>query len=275
MTRPIYIDTHAHLYDAKFDDDRDEVVQRALAAGFSKIINVSIDGPSFAQCVALADAYPGVCYATVGLHPTSSELSDDEFNAIFASFREQAVARPDVVVAVGEIGFDYYWDTATPARQAVSFRHQLELARELGLPVVIHCRDAWDDTLAVVAEYAAEVCGVFHCFGGTSEHVERALELGWYVSFAGNVSFPKASNLREAAKLVPLDRLFLETDSPYLAAQPVRGRRNEPAFALHTAATLAELQAVDVEEIGRATTANARRLFGFDAADAKRATASD
>ncbi len=258
-----YIDTHAHLYFDRFDEDRGAMIQRAQDAGFARIINVSIDVESCRAAIDLGRQYPGLCYASVGLHPTETEISDAELEEVVATLKGMADDAPEIVVAVGEIGFDYYWDKATPARQEVAFRRQLALAEELGLPVIIHCRDAWADTLAVIADVSDRVPGVFHCFGGTVEEAKRALELGWYVSFAGNVSFPKAQNLRDAAEIVPLDRLLLETDAPFLAPQPVRGKRNESAFALHTAATLAEIHGTTVEALGAATTANAERLFPF------------
>ena len=198
-----------------------------------------------------------------GLHPTETEIEASVLESMVATFTELVEGARDIVVAIGEIGFDYYWDKATPEKQAVAFRRQLRLAEELELPVIIHCRDAWTDTLEVVAEVADRVPGVFHCFGGTPDEARRAIELGWYVSFAGNVSFPKAQELRDAAAIVPLDRLLLETDAPFLAAQPVRGQRNEPTFALHTAATLAKIHGTTVEELGARTTDNAERLFPF------------
>ncbi|MEM7260726.1 MAG: TatD family hydrolase [Planctomycetota bacterium] len=258
-----YIDSHAHLYFDRFDEDRDEVLARAREAGFRHIINVSIDLESCRAAIALATENPGFCYATIGLHPTETEISDDALESMVSTFTELQKQHRSSIVAVGEIGFDFYWDKATPERQELAFRRQLRLAEELSLPVIIHCRDAWPKTLEVVAEYADRVPGVFHCFGGTPEEATRAVELGWYVSFAGNVSFPKAQDLRDAAAVVPIDRLLLETDAPFLAAQPVRGKRNEPVYALHTAATLAEIHGRSVEELGARTTENAERLFPF------------
>ncbi|MFN0060526.1 MAG: TatD family hydrolase [Planctomycetota bacterium] len=258
---PQYIDSHAHLYFDRFDADRDAVIARARSAGFVAIINISTNSETCRAALDLARAHPGFCYASAGLHPTSSEITDAELDRTLAEFAELIDRHPDEIRAVGEIGLDYYWDTATPARQAIAFKRQLALAIEKQLPVVIHCRDAWDDTLALVAEHATGTTGVFHCFGGTVEQAERALALGWHVSFAGNVSYPKATALRDAALRVPLDRLLLETDAPFMAPQPLRGKRNEPAHALHTARTLAELHQTTTEEIGRHTTANARRLF--------------
>lgn len=263
-TRPAhYVDSHAHLYFEKFDDDRDEVIARARSAGFARIVNVSTNPTTGRATIELARRYPGLCYATVGIHPTETEMSTEELDRQLAEIEHDLVQERDVIVAIGEIGFDYYWDTAAPEKQAVAFRRQLELAARESLPVIIHCREAWSDTLDVVAEFAERVVGVFHCFGGTVDEARRAVDLGWFVSFAGNVSYPKAQDLRDAARVVPIDRLLLETDSPFLAPQAVRGQRNEPAFALHTAAVLADLLGEDVEALGRATTANAERLFGF------------
>lgn len=255
-----FIDSHAHLYFDKFDDDRPEVIARARQEGFDHVINVSTGLETGRATIALAREYPGFCLATVGIHPTETEMSSGELDRQLKEIESDLARDRDVIVAIGEIGLDYYWDTATPEKQAIAFRRQLELAGREQLPVIIHCRDAWADTLSVVEGYPG-VIGVFHCFGGTVAEAEKALELGWYVSFAGNVSYPKAQPLRDAAQVVPIDRMLLETDSPFLAPQAVRGKRNEPVFALHTAACLADLLGMDLEELGRATTENTKRLF--------------
>lgn len=256
-----YIDSHAHLYFDRFDADRAEVIARARAAGFRAVMNIGIDLATARQALALADEYPGFCYATAGLHPTETEMSTEELHTALAALAQLVRAHPGAFVAVGEIGLDYHWDRATPAAQARAFRAQLALAEELALPVVIHCRDAMVETLAIVGEFASRVCGVFHCFAGTPEEAERVQALGWYLSFAGNVTYPKAREVQAAARAASPARLLLETDAPFLAPQVVRGQRNEPVFALHILDYLAELHATTSAALGALTTENARRLF--------------
>lgn len=259
----MYIDSHCHLYFDRFDEDRGEVIERARAAGFLHVMNIGIDVPTSQAAVALADEYPGFCYASVGLHPTDTEVEESELASILAQLEAIADENPAAVRAWGEIGMDYYWDKATPEKQDRAFRAQLDIAVRRDLPVIIHCRDAMEDTLAVVAEYRDKVRGVFHCFCGNGEDARRAVELGWHVSFAGNVTFPKAGDLREAALATPPDRMLLETDAPFLAPQPVRGKRNEPVHSLHTLEALAKLHEMDSEELGKITTRNTQALFGI------------
>ncbi len=238
------IDTHAHL-DA-LDDDPAEVVARARTAGVTRILTIGT-----AQAVELAERFEDV-YAVVGVHPHEAETGDvDEIRRL---------QQHPKVVAVGEIGLDWYRDYAPPDAQRYMFESQLDLAAELGKPVVIHTRAADDDTLAVLAGFDGTV--VLHCF--SSPHLlDTALERGWYVSFAGNVSFPKAVDLRLAATQVPADRILAETDCPYLAPQPVRGQRNEPAYVVHTLAALAEVRGEDAAELGRRIDGNATACFGL------------
>lgn len=255
------IDSHAHLYFDRFDDDRPQVIERAREAGFVAIINIGIDVDTSKAVIALAHEYPGFCHAVVGLHPNSSALEDRALATTLATIEELATSESKVVVGIGEIGLDYHWDDATPQQQERAFVAQLDIARRLGLPVVIHCREAWSDTLDVIDNDGDGVRGVFHCFSGTVAEAKRAIDLGWCVSFAGNVTYPKATGLREAAAVVPLDRLLLETDSPFLAPQPQRGKRNEPLHSLHTADDLAKVHSTDRKTILEATTATSRRLF--------------
>ena len=238
------IDTHAHL-DA-LDEDPAEVVARAREAGVTRILTVGA-----AQAVALAERFEDV-YAVVGVHPHEAATGD------VAEIRR--LQEHPKVVAVGEIGLDWFRDYAPPDAQRYMFESQLGLAAELGKPVVIHTRAADDDTLAALSGFAGTV--VLHCF--SSPHLlPTALERGWYVSFAGNATFPNASELRVAATQVPADRILAETDSPYLAPQPVRGRRNEPAFVVHTLATLAQVRGEDAAELERRIDGNAAVCFGL------------
>ncbi|MCZ6793201.1 MAG: TatD family hydrolase [Planctomycetota bacterium] len=251
------IDSHAHLYFDRFDDDRDEVIQRAREAGVDRLINIGIDEASSRQAIDLAERHEGF-FAAVGLHPTSP-VNDLEKSV--GEVRRLARENPRTVVAIGEIGLDFYWKDVTPEEQGPRLRAQLELARELGLPVIFHCRDALEELLSCLEAEEARPPGVFHCFSGGRDEAERALGLGYHVSFAGNVTYPKARDLQEAAGAVPVDRLLLETDSPFLPPQPRRGRRNEPAFVRYSRDFLAELKGLPPEELERRTVANTERLF--------------
>ena len=255
------IDSHAHLYFDRFNDDRDEVIERAKDAGFVAIINIAVDEETSRQVIQLAMENEGFCHAVVGVHPTHSGMSAEDLKTTLAAVEKLCDEHPQQVVGIGEIGLDYYWKEVSPADQERAFIAQLDIARRRKLPVVIHCREAWPDTLSVIETHGDGVVGVFHCFGGTVEEAQRALDLGWYVSFAGNVTYPKAQDLRDAAAIVPLDRLLLETDSPFLAPQPKRGKRNEPVHSLHTADELARVHGTDRKTVLSATTANSRGLF--------------
>ncbi len=257
----MFVDSHAHIDGDEFAGERDEVVARARAAGVRAILNVGTGDPhggEFERAVAVAERYEGV-YAAVGVHPHDAKLYDEE-----AERRLSELTKPGGrVVAWGEIGLDYHYDNSPREVQREVFARQLRLARELRLPVIIHSRDADAETVEVLrAEYAgAERGGVMHCFGGGLRMAEEVLELGFYLSFAGNVTFKKAEHLREVARAVPPARLLVETDCPYLAPVPLRGRRNEPAFVAETARFLADLRGLGAEEFGRVTTENFARLF--------------
>lgn len=257
----MFVDSHAHIDGEEFDADRDGVVARAREAGVRAILNVGTGDPhagNFVRAVAVAEKYEGV-HAAVGVHPHDAKLYDEAAERLLLEF-----VRSKRVVALGEIGLDYHYDNSPREVQHGVFGRQLRLARQEGLPVIIHSRDADDDTLEILrAEYAGtERGGVMHCFGGGPELAEGALGLGFYISFAGNVTFKKADALREVARTVPLERLLVETDCPYLAPVPHRGRRNEPAYVVETARFLADLRGVSHEELGRATSENFSRLFG-------------
>ncbi|MCC6696565.1 MAG: TatD family hydrolase [Candidatus Hydrogenedentes bacterium] len=248
------VDTHCHLQDRAFDEDREAVIARALG-GLDWMVVI---GDSLASSeAATALVRPGV-YAAVGVHPYHPEQIDD---AGLTALRELA-GRPGVV-AIGEIGLDYYkHNTAPRATQQDAFRRQLDLAVELNLPAIIHNRDSHEDLAAILDTYAGRLPGgIMHCFAGDTAFVERCIGWDFHVSFAGNVTFPKAGDLREAARAVPLNRLLVETDSPYLAPQPVRGKRCEPAYVAHTAAALGEVMGVTPGELARITSENARALF--------------
>jgi len=251
----VIIDSHAHLDFESFHGEVDAVLQRAREAGVGAVVSIGIDLDSCRRTAALARDRASV-FAALGIHPNEAGVSDEDFRAFVE------VVRAEEPVAIGETGLDYYRDTAPRAAQERRFRQQIALARELGLPIIVHCREAYDDLLAVLRDEDFRH-GVCHCFGGEAAHADALVEHGFHVSFAGPVTFPKAEALRATVPRVPLDRLLLETDSPFLAPQPVRGQRNEPAYVRHTAEVIAGIHGVEVGELERRTTENAVRLFSL------------
>lgn len=250
------VDTHCHLQDRAFDEDRAAVLQRSLEE-LEFLVVIGDELESSRRALALCDDR---IFAAVGFHPYHAEHVDRD---ALQNLRSLA-SRPGVV-AIGEIGLDYFNVYAEPHRQREAFRLQLDLAVALQLPVVIHCRDAHDDTASILESYASSLPGgIMHCFAGDADFARRCLALGFHISFAGNVTFPKASALREAANAVPLESLLVETDAPYLAPQPVRGKRCEPWHVRYTADALAALKGCEPAEFRRVTTGNARRLFKID-----------
>ncbi len=249
----ILADPHCHLQDHRFDEDRESVIARALES-LDWLAVVGDDIPN--SEIACQLVRPGV-FAIVGVHPYhGDDFTDDTLETL-----RTLSTRPGVI-AIGETGLDYHNEFSARPAQRFAFVRQLALAAELALPVVIHNREADEDALAILAEHAAALKGVvMHCFGSDAKIAERCVELGFYVSFAGNVTFPKALSLRDAALIVPTDRLLAETDSPYMAPQPVRGKRCEPAFVRHTVEVLAQLRGMPVEEMAALLAANARRAF--------------
>ena len=261
----MFVDSHAHIDGEEFDADRDEVVGRARAAGVRAILNVGTGDPhagNLGRAVRVAESYEGV-YAAVGVHPHDAKLYDEEAERLLLELTKPGGR----VVAWGEIGLDYHYDHSPREVQREVFARQLRLAREAGLPVVIHSREADEETIEILrAELGTSARGVLHCFGGGPRMAEAALGLGFYISFAGNVTFKKADALREVALTVPAERLLVETDCPYMAPVPLRGRRNEPAYVVETARLLATLRGVEPEELGRTTFENFCRLFGVELA---------
>ena len=261
----IFVDVHAHLDFPEFNADRPLVIQRAQAAGVGAILNVGADLPSSRQAVALAEQYDRV-YAAVGMHPHDAKKLD---GATLAEFRNLA-CRPKVV-AVGEIGLDFYRNLSPPEVQRRAFQAQLVWAAQLGKPVIIHDREAHDEVLAILTDWAAGLTdsplagrlGVLHTFSGDQAMAERAIELGFYISISGPVTYPNARRLPEIVRSLPLDRLLIETDCPFLTPHPHRGQRNEPAYVRLVAERIAHLRGMSVEELARATTANAQRLLGL------------
>lgn len=261
----MFVDSHAHLEMEQFDSDRPEMLARAREAGVESVLAIgSGTGPGSLDCgIQLAEKHEFI-YATIGIHPHEAKLATD------SDFQElEALASRPRVIAWGEIGLDYFYDHSPRAVQKTVFLRQMEMARAAKLPIVIHCRpangseNAWDDCLDLLGEHwvSSGLGGILHCFTGTADHARRALDLGFVISFAGNVTFPKAQPIRDAAKEVPLDRMLIETDSPFLAPVPHRGKRNEPSFVKEVARQLGELRGLSTEEMGARTADNFYHFF--------------
>lgn len=250
-------DSHAHLDDNRFDNDRTETIERVFASGISGILNAGACMASSAQSVVLAEQYP-LIYAAVGIHPHSAkDACEKDYSQLLAWSRHAKV------VAIGEIGLDYYHNLSPRDVQQTVFIRQIDIARQAGLPIIIHDRDAHGDITRIIKEHAPGVIGVLHCFSGSMEMARDFLKLGFYLSIAGPVTFKNAAKLLDIVKEVPLERLLIETDCPYLTPEPYRGRRNDPTHVRLVAEKIAELRGVDLETIAKATAANARRLFGI------------
>jgi TatD DNase family protein len=252
------IDTHAHLEMEAFDSDREEVLERAAAAGLTAIITVGTTLPDCEKAVALARRYPLV-YAAVGIHPHEVKGIDA---AAYDALRLLAAEKK--VVAIGEVGLDFFYDNSPRNVQLRCFAEQLDLAQELDLPVIIHDRDAHAETLGLLRERKGRLRGVLHCFSGDAAMARECIELGFHLSVAGPVTYPKADQLRAVAREIPAERLLIETDAPYLAPVPFRGKRNEPAYVVETARRLAEIRVIPAGDLERQTAANARLLFHID-----------
>ena len=261
----MFVDSHAHLDGKQFDSDREDVIARAREAGVRTMVAIGNgDGPpKFDAGIHLAEQYPYM-FATIGIHPHEAKLADD------ASYHEMArLAQHPKVIAWGEIGLDYFYDHSPRETQKQVFTRQMELAAAAKLPIVIHCRpsdgseDAWEDCLGMIKQQWAPngLGGILHCFTGNAAQATRALDMGFMISFAGNLTFPKAQQIRDAALEVPMDRMLIETDAPYLAPVPHRGKRNEPAFVRETARKLGELRGLSMEGIGEQTSRNFYNFF--------------
>jgi TatD DNase family protein len=258
----LFADSHCHIAGPEFAADLDAVVERARECGITKaLVVLAADDPAeLKQAGEVAAHWPGVRFA-VGVHPHNAGKFPEGPQAAVVQVNEAIDAQPRAR-ALGEIGLDYHYDFAPRDVQASVFAAQIRLARRRRLPLVIHTREADADTLRILEEEAAmDVGGVFHCFTGDRDMARRALDLGFHISLAGIVTFPRALELKEVARMVPLDRLLLETDSPYLAPTPYRGQRNEPARVVRVAEVIADLRGLTTEEVGRSTLANFERLF--------------
>lgn len=248
-------DTHAHYDAEQFDPDRDQVLEALPSRGVSLVVDPGCDIPSSRAALALAEKYP-LLYAAVGYHPENcAPYRPEELDIL------RDMARHPKVVAIGEIGLDYYWEENPPKElQQQVFRRQMALAEELDLPVIVHDREAHADALAIVREFP-RVRGVFHCFSGSAEMARELVKLGWMVSFTGVLTYKNARKALEAAEAVPLDRLMIETDSPYMAPAPHRGKRNDSGYLIHICEKLAEIKGISPEECAHITLENGKRFF--------------
>lgn len=249
-------DTHAHYDDKKFDDDRYEIIQKAHESGISYILNAACNIASAVEGISLSQKFEYV-YAAVGIHPHNVEEINDNTLVTLADFATKAK-----VVAIGEIGLDYYYDTAPRKIQRHWFAEQINMAKGLNLPIIVHDRDAHEDSLDIIkSENAKAVGGVFHCYSGSVEMVKILLDNNFYISLGGAVTFKNARKAVEVAEYIPLDRLLLETDCPYMTPEPHRGKRNDSSYLSIVAEKIAEIKGISYEEVEKATTENAKRLF--------------
>jgi TatD DNase family protein len=252
----MFVDSHCHLDDKRFTDDLDAVLDRAAAAGVTRILTIGTgDGPpEIDRATRLADRYPQV-YASIGVHPhDAAKITLQTYDDL------RALSTHSKVIAFGEIGLDYHYDFSPREIQREAFIEQLKLARDVHLPITIHTREAWDDTMSILREHWSGQ-GVMHCFTGDPAQAQEALAMGFHLSYGGVLMFKTADNVRESAKITPDDRLLVETDAPYLAPIPYRGKRNEPAMMIETARKLAEVRKTTLDAIAALTTANFDRLF--------------
>lgn len=248
-------DTHAHLDDRRFEEDRETLLEELPQKGIGLLMNPGCDLPSSRAASALAQEHPWI-YAAVGSHP---DAADDIGDDVLDAYRALAKANPKVK-AIGEIGLDYHYEDVPRAQQILCFRRQMALARELNLPVIVHEREAHEDALKVLEEFP-DVTGVFHCYSGSAEMAKLLVSKGWYIGFTGVITFKNARKLVETAMAIPLDRMVIETDCPYMAPEPFRGRRNDPGYVYRMAEKLAELRGISAEEMQKITFENGKRLY--------------
>lgn len=250
-------DTHAHYYDRAFDADRDQVLSALPGSGVGLVLCPGCDLPTSREAIALAERYPHV-YAAAGIHPEDAlGLPENWLEEV------ERLTRHPKVKAIGEIGLDYYWKEVPRDLQKEVFRAQLTLATQLNLPVIVHDREAHGDCLAIVQDFP-QVRGVFHCYSGSAEDAKQLIKWGWHLSFTGTITFKNARKAPEVIQAVPLERLMVETDAPYMAPTPYRGKRCDSRYVYRMAETIAEIKGLPVEEVVRITTENGKRLFGID-----------
>ena len=259
---PLLVDSHAHLDGRQFTEDLHETIERATVNGISHILTIGCDLESSENSIIVAEKYENI-FAAVGVHPHDAT----EINADTLAKLRSMLAHPKVV-ALGEIGLDFYRDRSPRDIQRNAFRQQIRLAKEVGKPIIVHDRDAHDEVIQILKEEnAAEVGGVLHCFSGDLKMAKQCLQLGFYLSFTGTITYPKNEAIREIIKEIPIDRMLIETDCPYLSPQKFRGKRNEPAYVRYTAEKMAEIKGLTIEDVARVTSRNCHDLFGFGSVD--------
>jgi len=255
----LFVDTHAHLTFPEFKIDLPEVIKRAQEANLEAIINIALDDEALKSSLKIAEEYPDYVFNAFGLHPQdASDWKDDLPDKIRSLVKEKKI------IAIGETGLDYHYKLSPLEKQQEVFRKFLQLAQELDLPAVIHSREASKDTMTIIhEENQGKLKGVLHCFAGDMDLAKQALDMGLLFSFTGNITFPKAHKVRNAAKEIPLENIMIETDCPFLAPQAYRGKRNEPAYVVKVAEQIAEVKGLDIKEVAAQTTKNAKKLFGI------------
>lgn len=252
-------DTHVHLNAEQYEDDLQEVINRALEKGVQNMVVVGFDEPTIKKAIQIAETYDFI-YASVGWHPVDAIDMTDEHLAWI-----EELAQHPKVVALGEMGLDYHWDKSPKEVQKDVFRRQIRLACKVNLPIIIHNRDATEDVVTILKEeHVEEVGGIMHCFTGSIEVAKQCMDMNMYISFGGPVTFKNAKKPKEVAAELPLDKLLIETDCPYLTPHPFRGKRNEPGYVSYVAEQIAELKGITYEELADITTANAKKLFGIN-----------
>lgn len=255
----MFIDTHVHLNADQYENDAEEVIQRALDAGVKKMVVVGFDRKTISKAMELIETYPFI-YGVIGWHPVDAvDCTEEDLQWI-----KELAAHPKIV-GIGETGLDYYWDKSPKDIQQELFRKQIQLAKDVQLPIVIHNRDATGDVVRILQEeQASEAGGIMHCYGGSVETARQCIDMNFYISLGGPVTFKNAKMPKEVAKEIPLDKLLIETDAPYLAPHPYRGKRNEPSYVPLVAEEIARLKEISVEEVAKQTTANAKKIFAME-----------
>ncbi|MBT2690811.1 TatD family hydrolase [Bacillus sp. ISL-47] len=255
----MFFDTHAHLNAEQYNEDLKEVIDRALSEGVSNIVVVGFDRPTIEKAMELSNEYDFI-YASIGWHPVDAiDMTDEDLQWI------EELSQHPKVVALGEMGLDYYWDKSPKDVQKEVFRKQIQLAKKVKLPIVIHNRDATADIVEILKEEGAgEVGGIMHCFSGSPETAKECVDMNFYISLGGPVTFKNAKKPKEVADAIPLDKLLIETDCPYLTPHPYRGKRNEPSYVKLVAEQIADIKGISIEEVASATTENAKKLFGIN-----------
>lgn len=251
-------DTHAHVNEKRFANDQKEMLEQCFSEGVEYILCPAVDRVTSEEAMALSKAYDQI-YASVGVHPhESKDVTEEDYSLFYKWAKEE-----EKVVAIGEIGLDYYYDFSDRETQQKEFVRQIHLAREVDLPIIIHDREAHGDIMKTLREEGKGVRGIFHCYSGSYEMAMEAIKMDYYISFAGPVVFPKSVNLKEVARKIPLERILIETDSPYLTPPPFRGRRNNPAYVRYVAEEIGQLRGMDPEEFARIALENGKNCFQF------------